>query len=384
MSLDPVFVAEFAQAGFLAADPEGHGRRLHRGHRAAARSTPSTWKDQLVAAPFWANTQLLWYRKSVAAEGRSRHDQAGHLGAADQGGQGTRTRRSACRATATRATWSGSTPSSRAPAARSSRTRRAPARPAQARPRHPGRQGRRDRDQRGGQARVSAARRCRPRTRRRPARCSRATPAASWSTGRTSGRPPTTRPRTSSPRHRLGALPADRGGRGSPSPRSAASRSASARPARSTTSPSRRPSASPRSSRRSSYMVNSGNPAAARRAYDDPEVRKAFPMADVIRESLDSAAPRPITPYYGDVSSARHRRVPPAGVGQPRLHPGADAEDPRRGPEGRQAAVSAVADPGRAGGHDDRHRRRRKPDVTDRARPGTRPRLDARRPRRSS
>ena len=25
-----------------------------------------TWNDKLVAVPFWANTQLLWYRKSVA------------------------------------------------------------------------------------------------------------------------------------------------------------------------------------------------------------------------------------------------------------------------------------------------------------------------------
>ncbi|NKX52063.1 extracellular solute-binding protein, partial [Arthrobacter deserti] len=24
------------------------------------------WKDELVTVPFWANTQLLWYRKSVA------------------------------------------------------------------------------------------------------------------------------------------------------------------------------------------------------------------------------------------------------------------------------------------------------------------------------
>ena len=24
------------------------------------------WKDKLVTVPFWANTQLLWYRKSVA------------------------------------------------------------------------------------------------------------------------------------------------------------------------------------------------------------------------------------------------------------------------------------------------------------------------------
>jgi multiple sugar transport system substrate-binding protein len=52
------------------------------------------------------------------------------------------------------------------------------------------------------------------------------------------------------------------------------------------------------------YMVNSGNPAARKAAYDDAAVRKAFPMADEIRDSLDSASPRPITPYYGDVSFA--------------------------------------------------------------------------------
>ena len=37
-----------------------------------------------------------------------------------------------------------------------------------------------------------------------------------------------------------------------------------------------------------------GRPYAA--VYDDPEVQKAFPMADVIRESLEPAAPRPQTP----------------------------------------------------------------------------------------
>ena len=55
------------------------------------------------------------------------------------------------------------------------------------------------------------------------------------------------------------------------------------------------------------YMVESGNPAARSAAYDDPEVRQAFPMADLIRESIDSAGPRPITPYYGDVSTSVQR-----------------------------------------------------------------------------
>lgn len=50
------------------------------------------------------------------------------------------------------------------------------------------------------------------------------------------------------------------------------------------------------------YFATNGNPPASAKAYDDPEVRKAFPMADVIRESLEQAAPRPQTPYYNEVS----------------------------------------------------------------------------------
>lgn len=52
------------------------------------------------------------------------------------------------------------------------------------------------------------------------------------------------------------------------------------------------------------YMVDAGNPAAKAAAYDDPKVRDAFPMADLIRDSINDAGPRPITPYYNDVSTA--------------------------------------------------------------------------------
>ncbi len=60
------------------------------------------------------------------------------------------------------------------------------------------------------------------------------------------------------------------------------------------------------------YMVESGNPAARSAAYDDPAVKEAFPMADLIRESLKDAGPRPITPYYGDVSTSVQRIWHPA------------------------------------------------------------------------
>jgi multiple sugar transport system substrate-binding protein len=61
------------------------------------------------------------------------------------------------------------------------------------------------------------------------------------------------------------------------------------------------------------YMVDAGNPAARAAAFDDPGVRQAFPMADLIRESINEAGPRPITPYYGDVSQSVQRNwYPPS------------------------------------------------------------------------
>ena len=51
------------------------------------------------------------------------------------------------------------------------------------------------------------------------------------------------------------------------------------------------------------YFATNGNPPSNTTAYDDPAVKEAFPMADVIRESLELAAPRPQTPYYNEVSA---------------------------------------------------------------------------------
>jgi multiple sugar transport system substrate-binding protein len=52
------------------------------------------------------------------------------------------------------------------------------------------------------------------------------------------------------------------------------------------------------------YMLDAGNPAAKGAAYDDPKVHEAFPMAELIRQSINDAGPRPITPYYNDVSTS--------------------------------------------------------------------------------
>ena len=63
------------------------------------------------------------------------------------------------------------------------------------------------------------------------------------------------------------------------------------------------------------YMVKSKNPGARAAVYDDAEVRRIFPMADDIRQSIDGAAPRPKSPYYTDVSTAVQRSFhPPASV----------------------------------------------------------------------
>src|SRR3954454_23475791 len=65
MSLDVVFAPELAQAGFLAPMPADVASEVSKGVVAGSLES-ATWDDELVAVPFWANTQLLWYRKSVA------------------------------------------------------------------------------------------------------------------------------------------------------------------------------------------------------------------------------------------------------------------------------------------------------------------------------
>jgi multiple sugar transport system substrate-binding protein len=61
MSLDPVFTAEFADAGFLADLPQELADGMLQGAVDGA-----SWDGEMVVAPLWANTQILWYRKSMA------------------------------------------------------------------------------------------------------------------------------------------------------------------------------------------------------------------------------------------------------------------------------------------------------------------------------
>ncbi|MCD6640615.1 MAG: extracellular solute-binding protein [Nocardioides sp.] len=62
MSLDPVFVPEFANAGWLAELP---GDTIDDDVLAGAAETVK-WEDKVFAAPQWANTQVLWFRRSLA------------------------------------------------------------------------------------------------------------------------------------------------------------------------------------------------------------------------------------------------------------------------------------------------------------------------------
>ncbi len=65
MSLDPAFTGEFAAAGFLADIPPSYASIYSKGKLAGILTT-ATYGGKLIADPLWANTQVLWYRKSFA------------------------------------------------------------------------------------------------------------------------------------------------------------------------------------------------------------------------------------------------------------------------------------------------------------------------------
>ena len=65
------------------------------------------------------------------------------------------------------------------------------------------------------------------------------------------------------------------------------------------------------------YMVTNGNPASSAAVYDNPDVQKNYPMADTIRESLQASAPRPLSPYYSEITGGLQREYhPPADVNE--------------------------------------------------------------------
>lgn len=68
MSLDPVFVAEFANAGWLEELPEEQASMATDEDVLEGAAETVKWDDGVYAFPQWANTQVLWYPKSLAEE----------------------------------------------------------------------------------------------------------------------------------------------------------------------------------------------------------------------------------------------------------------------------------------------------------------------------
>ncbi|MDQ2852103.1 MAG: extracellular solute-binding protein [Actinomycetota bacterium] len=65
MSMDPAFVTEFASADLLAPVPASMDKEF-KADRVDSAIKGATFDNKLIAVPFWANTQLLWYSKKVA------------------------------------------------------------------------------------------------------------------------------------------------------------------------------------------------------------------------------------------------------------------------------------------------------------------------------
>lgn len=66
MSLDPVFVPEFANARWLAPFTGKLAGQVLDDDVLAGSAETVKWQNKVVAAPQWANTQVLWYRRSLA------------------------------------------------------------------------------------------------------------------------------------------------------------------------------------------------------------------------------------------------------------------------------------------------------------------------------
>lgn len=69
------------------------------------------------------------------------------------------------------------------------------------------------------------------------------------------------------------------------------------------------------------YFLSNGNPPSNSEAYEDPRIDEQFPMADTIRESLELAAPRPQTEYYNEISTGIQQEWSPPGVVEPNVTP---------------------------------------------------------------
>jgi multiple sugar transport system substrate-binding protein len=60
-----------------------------------------------------------------------------------------------------------------------------------------------------------------------------------------------------------------------------------------------------------------GLPPTTESVYDDPKVREVYPFADALRESIDNAGPRPVTPAYSDIALAIQKTFHPPDAVDP-------------------------------------------------------------------
>ncbi|MBO0843420.1 MAG: extracellular solute-binding protein, partial [Nocardioides sp.] len=66
ISIDPVYVPEFASAGWLKTLPAAYAAEATSSDFLQGALDTVTWNGRTVAFSQWANTQVLWYRKSLA------------------------------------------------------------------------------------------------------------------------------------------------------------------------------------------------------------------------------------------------------------------------------------------------------------------------------
>ena len=67
ISMDVIWTAEFAEAGWILPFPDEEAQQVTEGRLEPAVQS-ATYEDRLYAAPFTSNTQLLWYRKSLTPD----------------------------------------------------------------------------------------------------------------------------------------------------------------------------------------------------------------------------------------------------------------------------------------------------------------------------
>jgi multiple sugar transport system substrate-binding protein len=59
------------------------------------------------------------------------------------------------------------------------------------------------------------------------------------------------------------------------------------------------------------YATDGGLPPTLGRLYDDESLRENYPFADLLRESIDEAGPRPVSPAYNDISRVIYTTIHP-------------------------------------------------------------------------